>query len=135
MIGLPNEIRVHTVYKHRRCTSIRWPASRSRNRPARVTVEKQIRSAAKWETDLQEGRDKAPSKIIWDDFRRRYEDEVCDSFAESTNKKLCSMFNAAERRIAPKRLTDLTAAEISRFQLCLRNLKRSENTIEAIWPT
>jgi hypothetical protein len=37
------------------------------------------RVAAKWEAVLQAGRYQPPSKVTWDEFRRRYEDEVLAS--------------------------------------------------------
>lgn len=87
------------------------------------------RVAAKWEAELQQGRYKSPSKTRWSEFRRRYEDEVLASLAETTDQKVASIFNAVEEILAPDRLSQLTAERISLLQSRLRLRGRMESTI------
>ena len=54
------------------------------------------RVAAKWESELREGRYKAPSQVTWVEFRTRYEDEVLCSLADNTDDKVCGVFNMVE---------------------------------------
>jgi len=86
--------------------------------------------AAKWEAELQEGRYKAPSKVTWDEFRQRYEDEVLPGLAENTLKKAFATFNAVERHVDPKLLSAVTAEAISTLQSKLRDAGLAESTIK-----
>jgi len=88
------------------------------------------RVAAKWEAELREGRYKSPSKITWEEFRRRYEDEVLASLAEGTDQKVSGVFNMVERILSPSRLRELTAVRLSYYQQRLREIGRRESTIE-----
>jgi len=73
--------------------------------------------------------------IAWDDFRRRYEDEVLAAAAPKTREKVDTVFNAMERLLKPGRLRDLTSERLSHFQAKLREEKtrtkkaRAETTI------
>lgn len=91
-----------------------------------------MKLAARWEADLNAGRDQSTGTTTWQQFRLRYEDEVVPSLAPRTADKVGTVFNAIER-ILPKvrngKITDLTPEAISRFQAELRDGKRSENTI------
>jgi len=78
------------------------------------------RVAAKWEAVLQAGRYQPPSKVTWDEFRRRYEDEVLASLADTTDKKAASVFNAVEKILNPDRVSQMTADKISYLQSRLR---------------
>jgi len=88
------------------------------------------RVAAKWESELREGRYKAPSQVTWVEFRTRYEDEVLCSLADNTDDKVCGVFNMVEQVLNPARLRDLTATRLSYYQRRLREMGRSESTIE-----
>jgi integrase len=76
--------------------------------------------AAKWEADLREGRYTRGTKISWQDFRQRYEDEKLASLADATGDAAATSFNHMERIIGPQRLADVTASVLSRFQAQLR---------------
>jgi integrase len=88
--------------------------------------------AARWEADLNAGRDQGSGTIRWRQFRLRYEDEVVPGLAEKTARKIVTVFNAVEKalpKVTKGKLTDLTAEAISRFQAEMRDGKRSEDTI------
>jgi integrase len=87
------------------------------------------RIAAKWEAELQEGRYRQPSKIDWDNFRDRYEDEKLSSLSVNTLGATTSAFNHLERIINPKKLESLTSIELSRFQAELRRTGIAETSI------
>ena len=48
--------------------------------------------AGKWEEEINSGRDQRRGRIAWDEFRRRYEDEVMKGLAPATDKRspVCS---------------------------------------------
>ena len=69
--------------------------------------------AAKWEAELQEGRYTPSSKILWADFRERYEEEKLPGLAEQTGKRARGAFGRLQRVIVPGRLTNLVAAALS----------------------
>ena len=79
------------------------------------------REAAKWEAALREGRYKPPSKITWQEFRERYEDEVLLSLAKRTDNIVTTVFNSVERIINPQKLSDLNTDRLSYYQAELRN--------------
>lgn len=87
------------------------------------------RVAAKWESELQDGRYKAPSKMSWSEFTDRYDREVLSGLAEGTAEKAWGTFNAVNEILKPKRLQDLSAERISRFQAVLRERGRADDTI------
>src|SRR5262245_66276715 len=80
--------------------------TRSTGETTRKLAQKE---AGKWEAELREGRYKSPSKITWKEFRQRYEDEVLPGLAETTDVKVCGVFEAVERIVNPERLAALTA--------------------------
>ena len=87
------------------------------------------RVAAKWESELREGRYREASVITWQNFRHRYESEVLTGLAQGTDQKVQGVFNLLERIVNPQRLRELTAERISHFQAKLRDGGRSESTI------
>ena len=87
------------------------------------------RVAAKWESELREGRYQPPSMITWDEFRDRHENEVQPGLAEKTGVMFSTVFNAVEEILAPAKLADLTADKLSHFTAELRTGKRAESTI------
>jgi integrase len=101
--------------------------SRTTGTRSRKTAEK---FAAKWEAELQEGRYKSPSKVTWDEFRDRYEDEVLPARADGTAEIVCGVFNTIERHLGVDRLAKLTAERVSYLQRKLRESGRSECTIQ-----
>jgi integrase len=99
---------------------------------AKTTIKREAeRAAAKWESELREGR-YCGSRISWADFRKRYENEVLSGLADGTDAKACGVFNAIENHINPKRLRDLSAERLSAFQAKLREAKLAESTIASM---
>jgi integrase len=88
------------------------------------------RFAAKWEHDLREGRFKSTSKVTWNEFRQRYEDEVLSGLADETAIKVAGVFNAIEANLNPQLLNSLTASCISFHQSKMRDAGRAETTIK-----
>jgi integrase len=87
------------------------------------------RAAAKWETELREGRFAHADKTSWPDFRDRYEREVLSGLADATFEKASVVFNAVERILSPAKVRNVTTERISHFQSQLREAGKSESTI------
>jgi integrase len=87
------------------------------------------RAAAKWEAELQEGRYQPPSRMLWEEFRQRYEDEKLSSLSENTREATDAAFNHLEALVNPQRLSALTAEHLSRFQAELRKTGIKETSI------
>jgi integrase len=88
--------------------------------------------AARWEADLNAGRDQGRYATTWEQFRQRYEDEVVTSLADGTGHKIATTFNLVEKilpAVVNGKLTDLTAEALSQFQQGLRAGGRAESTI------
>ncbi len=85
--------------------------------------------AAKWEAELQEGRYSQSTKIVWKEFRERYEGEVLPGLAKKTGEKLTWVFNLVEKILNPARIRDLTTDRLSYFQSKLREAGKAETTI------
>jgi integrase len=83
------------------------------------------RAAGLWEKELQSGTYRPRSRMLWEDFRERYETEVLPSMAEKTRAMLGTVFNLIETILNPAMLTDLTAARLSHYQAELRTDKRT----------
>lgn len=90
-----------------------------------------MKAAAKWEAELQEGRYKSPLKVTWEEFRDRYESEAVRELADKTAERVSLVFNSIEDLIAPRRLMDMNASQIARWQGYLRDRGLSENTIKS----
>lgn len=129
-----NDLRVTVVkYRDRKYLMMRYQDPVTKKQTARstgTTDRRQAeREAAKWEAELQEGRYQESNRISWEDFRERYEDEKLSSLADNTAIATGTAFNHLERLISPKRLMDLTAPVLSRFQAKLRQENMKETTI------
>jgi integrase len=78
------------------------------------------RLAGELEKELRVGRDASPSKITWQEFRKRWESEKGTALAVKTRHAFKSAANHLERVLNPDRLCKLTAAALSIFQSKLR---------------
>jgi len=87
------------------------------------------RKAAELERELLAGRYAIPSRIFWEDFCDRYEEEYLSSLALKTQQGVASVFRIFQGLCKPRRLGDVSAACLSRFQARLRESGRSEATI------
>lgn len=90
-----------------------------------------LKVAGDWESQLREGRYKAPSKVSWEEFEERYENEVVPSMAERTAGKIDAMFNWIKRELDPDRLAKLTSDRISYLQRRMRDEGLAEATIKS----
>jgi integrase len=136
---MKDRIKVHVVDYGRECFYMRYVDPVTKKQVTRSTdVKRSTRNAkreaakvaAKWESELQEGRYKSPLKVTWDEFRQRYEDEVLPSLAEKTGAKVDATFNAVETHVGPQLLSALNSEAISTLQSKLRDAGRSESTIK-----
>lgn len=129
-----DEITVTVVqYGDRKNLMMRYVDPITGKQIARSTGEtnrrKAERIAAKWESELREGRYAKQSNILWEDFRERYEQEVAEGLADNTYNLVATTFNTVETILKPTRLRDLTADRLSHFQAMLRKRSLSEHTI------
>ena len=129
-------VRVHLVQeKDRQNLTMRYRdpiTGRQVKRSAETSNRKEAeRRAHKWEAEINEGRYRAPSKISWEEFRQRYENEKLSSLAQGTRDAAASALNHLERVISPERMTALTSGTMSRFQADLRKEGMRDTTIDA----
>jgi integrase len=120
------QIRVHAVYYKDRKEWLlyyRDPVTKRRVFKSTGVKAKDAKSksdvndlASEWQKEVRESR----SNISWEDFRRRYEDEVCSGLAAGTDRKVFSVFNSIENILSPTRLNQITPDAISRYQTRLR---------------
>jgi integrase len=89
------------------------------------------RLAKELEDQLRGGSADIPSKFLWDEFRRRYEELAVPAMAKASGVKIFSVFNAVETAVTPKLLRDLTPERISHFAATLRKRQLSESTIHS----
>jgi integrase len=87
------------------------------------------RAAAVWQDELNSGRYQAPSKMKWEDFRKRHEAEFQQGIAPKTREKFSTTFNLIERLMRPTRLRDVTTDAASKWIALLRDEGRSEATV------
>ena len=121
---MENDIKVNVIDRGRKFFYLRYvdPTTGSPvEKSSGCTTRKEANKAAgKWEAELREGRYKAPSKVTWTDFRKRYEDEVLPGLKDTTGLKVSGVFEAVERIISPGKLSALTAGRISKLVQVLR---------------
>lgn len=87
------------------------------------------RKLGAFRADLLNGRYAGPANAPWEYFREKYDTDVLSGLADKTVKKTDTVFDAVERFITPKNLTDLTPSRIATFVSKLREGGRSESTI------
>jgi integrase len=117
-------IKVHVVDYGRKCLYLRYRdpmTGKLVTKSSEVTTRKEASKAAgKWEAELREGRYKARSKILWCEFRERYEEEVLPGLADATAVKTAGVFDAVERIVGIEKLASLTAERLSHLVKVLR---------------
>jgi len=116
------------------CWKIRWldPATGQVRQKSTKTNNRRAadRQLGELRAELLKGSYCQASRIFWDAFRRRYEDEAVPALAKKTQSKIATVLNAVEELIAPRLLADLNAQQLSQFQAKLREGRRAESTIE-----
>jgi integrase len=90
------------------------------------------RLAGELEKELRAGRFAPPSKVTWQDFRRRYVEEKGPTLARETLLNFATAANHLERVLNPDRLCRLTAAALSRFTVTLRAEGMKETTLGVV---
>jgi len=130
------EITVHVVeYGQRKNLVMRYVdplTGRQKTKSAGTSKRREAeKCAAKWEAELREGRYNEPSKVLWADFREKYEEEVLPGLADRTGEKVCGVFSVIESILLPERLCHITATRISYYIAQLRKRGRSESTIKS----
>jgi len=144
-----NDIRVYVVkYPDRKNLVMRYrdPLTEKHvQRSARTSKQKEAeRKAAKWESELQDGRYHKPSRTTWEEFREKYELEIVTGLADgryhkpsrttweefrekyeleivtgladTTALKISGVLNAVESYVNPQYVRDMTAASIDRLE-------------------
>jgi integrase len=81
------------------------------------------RAARELENKLAAGEALIPSRLAWEEFRRRYESEVVPGLAERTGEKIRSVFDRLEAEIGPQRLWDVDEKRLSALVAKLREGK------------
>jgi integrase len=84
------------------------------------------RAARELENKLAAGEAVIPSRLSWEDFRRRYEAEVVPGLAGRTGEKISSVFDRFEAEIGPQRLWDVDEKRLSAFVTKLREGRPSK---------
>jgi integrase len=87
------------------------------------------RILGEFRADLLNKRYHGPNNVGWAAFRDKYEAEVLSGLAKGTMHKVDTVFDAIEEVLHPQKLSDLTAARISKFVAEIRDGERSESTI------
>ena len=100
----------------------RDPLTRKQHwRTAKTTDKRDAeREAARWELDLNSGKQAIDSKILWKAFRERYEAEALPALAEKTGRGYRTAMNLFESLIGVYRLAGITSATLSEFAAKLR---------------
>ena len=88
------------------------------------------RLATEMEIKLQTGAGALPSKYLWSDFRRRYEEEVVPGLALQTAVKVQVVLDRVEGILSPKRLLDMTESRLSHLVAAMRKQGVAETTIK-----
>ena len=133
---MSDEIKVHVVdYGSGRNLMMRYRDPLSGKHVAKTTgtrnATKAERAAAKWEAELREGRYRAQSRMTWEEFRQKYEDEVLPSKSKGTGDCKSVVFNHVENTIAPNYLREMTTPRLSAFAKMLRDGGMKETTLAA----
>jgi integrase len=89
------------------------------------------RRARDWEAEVNAGRWAPPSRLAWEEFRERYEENHLPSLSKKSTNAASTAFNALERLCPPRRLADLTTGRLVDFASKLRAEGKSERTIES----
>jgi integrase len=131
-----DEIKVHVVkYPDRDNYVMRYVDPITRKQVQRSTGTKVKRdadkAAGKWEAELREGRYRAQSRMTWEEFRQKYEDEVLPALAESTGGCKNAALNHVEETINPIYLREMTTQRMSAFAKLLRDGGMIETTLAA----
>jgi integrase len=120
-----NELGVKVVYRAERGTYyVRWcdpETGRERQRSCKTRTRRDAeRVAGELRADLREGREVRRFRIAWQDFRQRFEREKLSGLSSRSYEAYRTALNRLEGVLRPRKLLDVTAGALSRFQTTLR---------------
>jgi integrase len=125
--------KVHVINRGRKFLYLRFvdPLTRKTiEESSKCTTLTEARKAAGVrEKELREGKYKPRSKMTWQEFRKRYDDEVLAGLADTTDAKNSGVLNSVEEVLNPGRPLDLTTERISHYAKVLRGRGLAEFTI------
>jgi integrase len=87
------------------------------------------KAAAAWEEELRAGPHCPPSKVTWEAFRKRYEEEHLASLTKMTRESARFHLRQLEKHLDPDRLCKVNASALSTFQTKLRATGIRETSI------
>jgi len=130
---MPEEIRVHVVDKGRTNLYLRYVdpiTGKHVTKSAGTSNETEARKAAgSWETELRNGLYKPPSRVLWSEFRDRYEREI-SSLSDNYVAVMSAVFNHFEA-LGIEKLARIDTHAIDRFKDHLRHKGVKESTIRS----
>lgn len=89
------------------------------------------RLAAKLEMELRNKASNDPTKISWEDFRQRYEEEHLPGLAKRTVEKTSSILDRFENEMNPNRLSGIDERMLSHYVKSLRSGENSKKLAES----
>ncbi|MEW4454295.1 hypothetical protein AB1L30_16595 [Bremerella sp. JC817] len=99
---------------------LRWvdPESGRETQQSAKTANRKAaeRLAGELEADLRKGRYEAPSRLSWEVFRERFEQEKLAILAPGSMDAYSASLNVMQRYLNPAKVSDLTASRISYYQ-------------------
>lgn len=117
---MEDQIRVKVINPGRKNLALRWidpETGREKQKSARTSDRKVAeRIAGELEASLREGRYEAPSRLSWEVFRERFEQEKLAILAPGSMEAYSASLNVLERYLNPVKVRDLTASRISYYQ-------------------
>jgi integrase len=87
------------------------------------------KAAAAWEEELRAGPHCPPSKVTWQAFRKRYEEEHLASLSRNSRDSSLFQLNQLEKHLNPDRLCKVDASALSTLQAKLRATGIKETSI------
>ena len=87
------------------------------------------RNAGQLQAELESGRYVKPTRLLWADFRKRYETEKMATLARGTKGPGKAALDHFERVVNPKYLANATTSTLSTFQAALRTSGMKDVTI------
>lgn len=127
-------IRVHVVsYSSCKNLMMRYRDPGTGKQVARSTGTDKRREAdkvaAKWESELQEGRYQPKARMEWQAFREYFDAYYLDGKKPATAARYEGALNAFKRLVRPERLSDLSTRKVTAFATELRKTDRTEATV------
>jgi len=91
-----------------------------------------IRAAAVWEDELNSGRYQAASKVTWQAFRKRYEEEHLATLSVNGRRTAKHSLDTVERLLDPDKLCKVNASALSTLQTKLRQSRTAKRGGEMV---